>query len=447
MLKLILLFIYLFIITPAQANGNTIALPIEKSNQLKKLQKRSASHSLQLYNNEGAEYLINISVGTPAQNFTVSLDTGSSDLWVPSTSCSEKECPYSRFDPSKSSTLSIVKDTPPFYIAYGIGSVNGTFAKDNVRLGDAHISQQIFGLASSTQDLILMSSSPSNGILGLGYPALTTGNVKYDPFLFRLHKEGLIQEPLFSISMGSVHDQGWTGELLLGGTNPEKYVGEIAYEPVWGENTYWMVGGKSVHIVKETTQSEVMLNNTFASVRGLIIDTGTTLTYMDHALADEIVRMVAGNVVLDQMSGVYLIDCGVRGDATTDYFLEFTMEKTKLVIPINDLILPLVGGAGVGGPDERDLCMFGIAPWMTTGTSQKMNEKGWILIGDSVLRSTYLVFDMKNHQIGFAKTSMHATKEALSSLGSGTPSPNMSLHKLKIIFGVALIVVTLILNN
>lgn len=327
----------------------------------------------------------------------------SSDLWVPSTSCSEQECPYDKFDPSASSTFSIVNDTPPFYIAYGIGSVNGTFAKDDVYLGAAHISQQIFGLASSTQDLILMSSSPSNGILGLGYPALTTGNVKYDPFLFRLHKEGLIQEPVFSISMGSVHDQGWTGELLLGGTNPEKYVGEIAYEPVWGGNTYWMVGGKSVHIVKETTQSEVMLNNTFASVRGLIIDTGTTLTYMDHALADEIVRMVAGNVVLDQVSGVYLIDCGVRGDATTDYFLEFTMDKTKLVIPINDLILPLVGGAGVGGTDEKDLCMFGIAPWMTTGTSQKMNEKGWILIGDSVLRSTYLVFDMKNHQIGFAK--------------------------------------------
>lgn len=42
---------------------------------------------------------------------------------------------------------------------------------------------------------------------------------------------------------------------------------------------------------------------------------------------------------------------------------------------------------------------------------------------------------------------MHATKEALSSLESGTPSPNMSLHKLEIIFGVALIVATLILNN
>lgn len=76
MLKLILLFIYLFIIAPAQTNGNTISLPIEKANQVKRLQKRSAAHSLQLYNNNGAEYLINIGIGTPIQNFTVSLDTG-----------------------------------------------------------------------------------------------------------------------------------------------------------------------------------------------------------------------------------------------------------------------------------------------------------------------------------------------------------------------------------
>ncbi|CEP10766.1 hypothetical protein [Parasitella parasitica] len=406
MIKVVLLFIYLFIITPAQTNGNTITLPVEKKyrhNQVK-IQKRAATHNIQLYNNEGFEYLVNIGIGTPAQNFTVSLDTGSSDLWVPSISCSEQECPYNRFDPSKSSTFSILNDTPPFYIAYGIGSVNGTFAKDNVELGDATISQQMFGMASSTQDLIFMSSSPSNGILGLGYPALTTGSVKYDPFLFRLQKEGHIEKPVFSISMGSVHNQGWAGEILLGGTNPEKYLGDIAYEPVWGNNTYWMVGGKSIQIIKETTQSEVIFNHTFASfVRCFIIDTGTSLTYMDHALADDIVRVMAGNVVLDQVSGTYIIDCGVKGDATTDYFLEFVMQKTKISVPIKDLILPLPGEEGRQG----SLCMFGIAPWMTTGTSQTMSEKGWILIGDSVLRSTYLVFDMKDDQIGFAKVNTY----------------------------------------
>lgn len=385
----------------------------------------------------------------------------SSDLWVPGISCSEKECPYNRFDPSQSSTFSMVNDTPPsFYIAYGIGSVNGTFAKDDVHLGDAFISQQMFGIASSTKDLILMFSSPSNGILGLGYPALTASNVEYDPFLFRLQKEGLIERPVFSISMGSVHDHGWVGEILLGGTNPEKYIGEINYEPVWGNHTYWMVGGRSVQIIKKSTvpnEDQLLMNSTFISTRGLIIDTGTTLTYMDRTLTDEIVHMVTDNVIFDHMSGTYMIDCALKQETATDYLLKFTMERTTLAIPIKDLILPLMR-EGKQQQDSSSICMFGIAPWMTTGTSKKMNENGWILIGDSVLRSTYLVFDMKDHQIGFAevrkKSSLfkhlliflfqafqYVNKEAPSSLGNRAPSPIMSVHQLSVILGIIALVI------
>lgn len=259
--------------------------------------------------------------------------------------------------------------------------------------------QQQFGLATSTSNLILNTSTPSNGILGLGYPALTRSKTKYDPFIFQLAKHGLIERPIFSVSMGPIHTKGWSGEILLGGTNPDKYQGDIEYERVLnqGENTYWMVGGRSIQIQKETTQSETILNATFPSVRGMIIDTGTTLTYVDHALAEEIMHMVAGdsnNVVLDQMSGTYIVDCQIGGDSATTYFINFVMDGgTVLSVPVKNLILPL----------EDGLCMFGIAPWMSTGTSLKMDQKGWILIGDSVLRSSYLVFDMENHQIGFAK--------------------------------------------
>lgn len=264
--------------------------------------------------------------------------------------------------------------------------------------------KQLFGLASSTHDLIVVTSNNtneiSNGIFGLGHPSLTTSKVKYEPFLFQLANQGMVDEAIFSISMGSRYENGWSGEILIGGINEEKYIGDIEYAPVISNSSYWMVGGKSIQMIQ--SDNKILMNSTFKDARGMIIDTGTTLTYLDHELAENIVRTVAGgenNVALDQMSGTYIINCQAE-NLSNDNHIQFLLENDIVLnIPVKDLIIPLDGKT----LQESTQCMFGIAPWMTTGTSAKMDEKGWILIGDSVLRSTYLVFDMKQNRIGFAK--------------------------------------------
>lgn len=332
----------------------------------------------------------------------------SSDLWVPSLTCPSKQCPLSKFDPSQSSTFE--SDNSTFHVDYGIGSVDGAYGRDHVYLGDAHVPHQLFGLANSTHDLILVTSDNTteiaNGIFGLGHPSLTTSAVKYEPFLFQLAKRGLIEKPIFSISMGSQSQKGWSGELMIGGTNKAKYTGEIEYAPVISNNSnYWMVPGKGIQILQQDTLDQIRLNSTFEPVRGMIIDTGTTLTYVDRTLAEDIVRIVAegeNNVALDQMSGTFIMNCQAPHlhDPTVNYFVVFRLDNDiQLNIPVKDLIIPLDGPT----IKESTQCMFGIAPWMTTGTSAHMDKQGWILIGDSVLRSTYLVFDMEKNQIGFAK--------------------------------------------
>ena len=76
------------------------------------------------------EWTGTISIGTPAQSFVIDFDTGSSDLWVPSTGCSGLTCALKdKYNPAKSSTSS--KKTGTFSIEYGDGStVSGPIYTD-----------------------------------------------------------------------------------------------------------------------------------------------------------------------------------------------------------------------------------------------------------------------------------------------------------------------------
>jgi hypothetical protein len=81
--------------------------------------------------------MILVEIGTPPQLVDVTLDTGSSDLWVDpecSASYSPSYCQsFPQYNPFTSQTYA---DTGvPFGIEYGTGSVNGEYVTDSVLLG------------------------------------------------------------------------------------------------------------------------------------------------------------------------------------------------------------------------------------------------------------------------------------------------------------------------
>lgn len=75
--------------------------------------------------------LVNISLGTPPQNFSVFLDTASSNLWVADVKCQTTACKGNpamgfskhQFDTSKSSTY--INNGESFTINYGYGAAVG----------------------------------------------------------------------------------------------------------------------------------------------------------------------------------------------------------------------------------------------------------------------------------------------------------------------------------
>jgi hypothetical protein len=100
-------------------------------------------------------YMVNITVGTPAQNVSLSLDTGSSDIWVNvpnSTYCAGDDDPCSStglFNPKDSSTFQKLDyDLNATYVSAFLAA--GPYVTDTLVIGGAKLKDMEFAVAEES---------------------------------------------------------------------------------------------------------------------------------------------------------------------------------------------------------------------------------------------------------------------------------------------------------
>ncbi|KAI3440167.1 uncharacterized protein J3R85_003779 [Psidium guajava] len=182
-----------------------------------------------------AQYYGEIGIGTPPQKFTVIFDTGSANLWVPSSKCYLSVACFfhSKYQSSQSSTYK--GNGKPASIQYGTGAISGFFSNDNVQVGDLDVKDQEFIEATSEPSLTFMAAK-FDGIVGLGFEEISVGDAV--PLWYNMMKQGLVKEPVFSFWLNSNPEEEEGGELVFGGVDPKHFKGKHIYVPVTKKG-YW----------------------------------------------------------------------------------------------------------------------------------------------------------------------------------------------------------------
>ncbi len=315
-------------------------------------------------------YSLDIQVGTPAQTISVDIDTGSSDLFVnaaENTGCDQDCHSFGTFDSSSSSTYSLINNG--FSVEYGDRSkATGNWVKDNVEVGDNDI-PLTFAVATD--------SSTGQGVFGIGYASLGGGGSGISDYINyprALVKAGVINSQTYSIYLNSLDAD--SGSILFGGVDQTKYTGTLGTVPL-----------------TSSSRTLVTLNNLqlsdgsyiSSSVGDVLLDTGTTLTYLPNDFIDGLVKLLGGTSSDDGHGNtIYTVPC-----ESSSRTLDFTFGCVTVKVPFSNFQSSLSSGS----------CSLDLIP----------AGDGLSIVGDSFLRSAYIVFDLDNQQASIAQASLNGS--------------------------------------
>lgn len=423
-----------------------------------RLMKRDGSYAQVSLGNQFSYYQIDVSIGTPAQKFGQVIDTGSSDLWVPSANN-----PYCASDPNdmdddqiictsgtlnynksstwqfNSSTTSTTTDPAKANVAFEIHYEDSTFAKgiwgtDIVKMGNITL--------KNCSVAVGLEANSSQGVLGIGLPAIEATNSDSEPpghggtpslnaeggnkppdsseakstaasqkaFIYQnvpqlMKTQGIIDVAAYSLWLNDINAP--KGSILFGGVDHAKYSGSLSTVPLIGSSgktpTELQIMLNTITVTNGKTTQTIMKSNLPA-----LLDSGTTFTYLPSAATKQIARAIGAKMTSE--IDYYVAACSV-GDGKSA--LTFGFSGANVNVPLSEVLFPLVDDSGSAATfDNGDAaCALGILP------------SNYIILGDSFLRSAYVVYNLDRLEVSIANTKFNVTSSNIAAINSkGVPS-------------------------
>lgn len=212
--------------------------------------------------------------------------------------------------------------------------------------------------------------------------------------------DGLIASNAYSLWLNDLDAS--TGSILFGGVDTDQFKGTLATLPVQSE------GGEFAEFL--ITLTGISLGSTVIAkgqAQAVLLDSGSSLTYLPDSITEAIYEQVSAQY--DSQEGAAYVPCSLASNTST---LDFTFSSPTISVPMNELVIDILStnGRPLTFSDGTKACLFGIAP---AGSSTSV-------LGDTFIRSAYLVYDLANNEISIAQTNFNATSNNVVEITTGT---------------------------
>ncbi|KAG5354875.1 Acid protease [Yarrowia sp. B02] len=407
----------LAVVQAAPANSGTLKVNFTKRAEapeelfsFAKVASPAALHNHIMY------YDTEVLLGTPPQKFTVTLDTGSGDLWVP------EDGREGAYNPNKSSSYEYYK--PGFSIFYGDGSrAQGDWVKDTVQYGGVSVSGFVFAAAKIT-------TSPLS-VFGIGYAANEASafqqddKFNYDNFPARLAKDGIISTPAYSLYLDSLDSS--SGSVLFGGVDTSKFSGDLAILKTLKDQDFEKTPAEFL-VTLDSVETSVGGNvtNALDKTRHVLLDSGSALTYVPPQTFQTLVNSLG---LLETPVGFGTIKKHLDELRSQKAMVNYSFQGKKIAVPVDQLFTLAQDnqknqyyvsedGKGV------EFYLFLVAAG-SDGTDYDPATHVKFIFGDSFLRAAYVVYDLGSDVIGLGQADYSGKKgsiEPIKAGSSGIPS-------------------------